>query len=136
MVLTNCWKIYESLYGPFLSSSQKKRPGAHREFLEALVELLFLYNSEEYAETVSGTSFKEYPQYSYIPHKPGPKPRFPKSTLQSLTDISRKTPFVFKGDPGRPRVSIPAKIIPISRHQHIKTTIRGHYLIYRNSKGI
>ena len=61
MILTNCWKIYESLYGPFLSSTQKRRPEAYREFLEALVELLFLYNSEEYAETVPGTSFKEYP---------------------------------------------------------------------------
>ena len=135
MILTNCWKIYESLYGPFLSSTQKRRPGAHREFLKALVELLFLCNSEEYAETVPGTSFKEYPQYSYIPHNSGLKPRFPESTPQSLTDISRKTPFIFKGDPGRPRVSIPAKITPISRHQHIKTTIRGYYLIYRNSEG-
>ena len=54
---------------------------------------------------------------------------------QSLTDISRKTPFVFKGDPGRPRVSIPAKITPISRHQHIKITTRGYCLICRNSEG-
>src|SRR5204863_1638618 len=28
-----------------------------------------------------------------------------------------------------------AKITPISRHQHIKTTIRGYCLICRNSKG-
>jgi hypothetical protein len=136
MILTNCWKIYENLYGPFLSSTQKRRPGAHREFLEALVELLFLCNSEEYSETVPGTSFKEYPQYSYIPHKSGPKPRFPESTPQSLTDISRKTPFIFKGDSGRPRVSIPAKITPISQHQHIKTTTGGHCLICRNSEEI
>ena len=134
MILTNCWKIYESLYGPFLSSTQKRRPEAYRKFLEALVELLFLCNSEEYAETVPGTSFKEYPQYGYIPHKSGPKPRFPESTPQSLTDISQKTPFVFKGDLGRPRVSIPAKITPISRHQHIKTTTRGWCLICRNSE--
>src|SRR5271170_536541 len=136
MILTNCWKIYESLYGPFLSSTGKRRPKAHREFLEALVELLFLCNSEEYAETVPGTSFKEYPQYSYIPHKPGPKPRFPESIPPNFTDISRKTPFIFKGDPGRPRVSIPAKIIPISLHQHIKIITLGYYLICRNSEGI
>jgi hypothetical protein len=60
------------------------------------VELLFLCNSEEYAETVPGTSFKEYPQYSYIPHKPGPKPRFPEPASLSLTDLSRKTPIVAK----------------------------------------
>jgi hypothetical protein len=133
MILTNCWKIYESLYGPFQSSTGNPRPAAHREFLEALVELLFLCNSEEFAENIPGTSFKEYPQYSYIPHKPGPKTRFPEPISQKLTDISQKIPFIFKGDPGRPRTSIPAKITPISRHQHIKTTTRGHCLICRNS---
>ena len=85
---------------------------------------------------VPGTSFKEYPKYDYIPHKPGPKPRFPESTPQNLTDISRKTPFIFKGDPGRPRVSIPAKITPISQHQYIKITTRGYYLICRTSTKI
>jgi hypothetical protein len=108
MILTNCWKIYESLYGPFLSSTQKRRSGAHREFIEALVELLFSCDSESYTETISGTSFKEYPKYHYSPHKSGPKPQFPEPIFQSLTDISRKTPFVFKGDPGRPKTSIPA----------------------------
>ena len=136
MILTNCWKIYESLYGPFLSSTQKRRPQAHREFLEALVELLFLCDSEEYAETVPGTSIKEYPKYSYVPHKAGRKPQFPETVPLSLTDLSRKTPLVFKGDPGRPRTSIPAKITPISQHQHIKTIIDRWYLIYRNSNNI
>ena len=128
--------MYESLYGPFLSSTQKRRPGAHREFLEALVELLFLCDSEEYAETAPGTSFKEYPKYSYLPHKSGPKSQFPESLSPNLIDISRKTPFIFKGDPGRPRVSIPAKITSISRHQHIKTTTKGWCLVCRNSEGI
>jgi hypothetical protein len=136
MILTNCWKIYESLYSPFLSSNNIKRRNTHREFLEALVELLFLCNSENYAEIVPGASFKDYPKYSYIPHKSGPKPRFPEPIPQSLTDISRKTPFVFKGDSGRPRMSIPAKITPISQHQHIKTTTIGFCLICRNSEKI
>jgi hypothetical protein len=133
MILTNCWKIYESLYGPFLSSTQKRRFGAHREFIEALVELLFSCDSESYAEIISGTSFKEYPKYHYLPHKSGPKPQFPEPIFQSLTDISRKIPFVFKGDPGRPKTSIPAQITPIFRHQHIKTTTLGWCLICRNS---
>ena len=136
MILTNCWKIYESLYGPFLSSTQKRRPGAHREFLEALVELLFLCNSEKYAETALGTSFKDYQKYSYISHKPGFKPRFPESTSSDFTNISRETPFIFKGNPGRPRVSVPAKITPISRHQHIKIIIREWCLICRDSEKI
>src|SRR5437762_2296102 len=136
MILTNCWKIYESLYNLFLSPTQKRRPEAHREFLETLVELLFLCNSEEYAETASGTSFKDYPKYSYIPHKSGPKPQFPKSTSSDFTNISQETPFIFKGNPGRPRVSIPAKITPISRYQHIKTTTRGWCLICRDSEEI
>ena len=122
MILTNCWKIYESLYGPFLSSTQKRRPGIYREFLEALVKLLFLCNSEEYAETAPGTSFKEYPKYSYIPHNTGRKP---KEISLDFTNLSRKTPLVFKGDSGRPRTSIPAKITPISQHQHIKTTTQS-----------
>ena len=61
---------------------------------------------------VPGTSFKEYPKYDYSSHKPGRKSA--KDTSLDLIDLSRKTPFVFKGDPGRPRVSIPAKITPIS----------------------
>src|SRR5205814_10346617 len=73
IILTNCWKIYESLYSPFLSSTQKRCRGAYREFLKALVELLFLCNSEKYAEIVSGTSFKDYPKYDYSPYKLGPK---------------------------------------------------------------
>jgi hypothetical protein len=136
MILTNSWKIYESLYGPFLSSTQKRHPGAHREFLEALVELIFLYNSEEYAETAPGTFFKEYPKYSYLPHKLGPKLQFLKSLSPNLADISRKTPFIFKGDSGRPRASIPTKILLISQHQHIKTTIKGWCLVCRNPKRI
>jgi hypothetical protein len=73
MILTNYWKIYESLYGPFLSSTQKRRSKVYRDFLEALVELLFLCDSETYIEMVPGTSFKNYLKYHYSPHKSGPK---------------------------------------------------------------
>src|SRR2546423_1361710 len=101
--------------------------------IEVLIELLFLYDSEKYTENVFGTSFKEYPKYSYIPHKTGRKP---KETPLDFTNLSRKTPLVFKRDSGRPRIFIPAKITPISRHQHIKITIYGYCLICRNSKEI
>jgi hypothetical protein len=132
MILTNCWKIYESLYGPFLSPSGTRLRNTHREFLEALIELLFCCDSENYAEMVLGTTLKEYPKYSYIPHKAGRKPT--KLASSDLTDLSRETSFIFRGDSGRPRVSIPAKITPISQHHHIKTTTRGHCLICRNSE--
>jgi hypothetical protein len=82
---------------------------------------------------VPGISFKEYSKYDYSPHKSGPKPQFSESISQSLTDISRKTSFIFKGDSGRPRMSIPAKITSISQHQYIKTTTDGWCLICRNS---
>ena len=72
---------------------------------------------------IPGTSFKEYSKYNYLPYKLGLKLQFLKPISQSLTDISRKTPFIFKGDSGRPRTFIPAKITPISRHQHIKIII-------------
>jgi hypothetical protein len=65
------------LYGLFLSFTGKGQRTAHREFLKALIEFLFLYNSEKYAENVPGTSFKEYPKYSYTSHKSGRKPQFP-----------------------------------------------------------
>ena len=29
MILTNCWKIYKSLYGPFLSSNNIRRRNTH-----------------------------------------------------------------------------------------------------------
>ena len=85
---------------------------------------------------VPGTSFKEYPKYDYSSYKPGLKSQFSEPISQSLADISRKTPFVFKGDSGRPRISIPAKVTPISFHQHIKITTGGYCLICRNSKEI
>jgi hypothetical protein len=128
MILTNYWKIYKSLYSPFLSSNNIRLRNIHREFLKILVELLFCCDSKTYTETVSRTTFKEYPKYSYTPYKPGPKLQFPESISQSLIDISRKTPFIFKGDSRRPRTSIPTKITPISQYQHIKITIRGFIL--------
>jgi hypothetical protein len=73
MILTNYWKIYESLYSPFLFSNNVRLRNIYREFLEVLVELLFCCDSEIYVETVSGTTFKEYLKYSYIPYKSGPK---------------------------------------------------------------
>jgi hypothetical protein len=134
IILTNYWKIYESLYSPFLSSTQKRRPGVHREFLEALVELLFLCDSKTYTEIVPGISFKEYPKYDYSPYKPGRKSA--KDISLNFIDLSQKTPFIFKGDPGRPRVSILVKITPISYYHHIKIITRGRCLVYRNSKEI
>ena len=98
MILINCWKVYESFYGPFLSSTGKRQSTAHRTFLEALVELLFLCDSEKYAENVSGTSFKEYPKYSYIPYKTGRKP---KEISLDFINLSRKTLLIFKEDSRR-----------------------------------
>jgi hypothetical protein len=85
---------------------------------------------------VPGTSFKDYPKYHYSPHKSGPKRQFSGPISQSLINISRKTPFIFKGDSGRPRTSILVKITPISRHQHIKITTDGRCLVCRNSNKI
>src|SRR5205814_2983588 len=129
MILINYWKIYESLYGPFISPTEKRQPAAYRTFLEALVELLFLCDSKKYVENVSGSSFKEYPKYSYIPYKTGLKL---KEIPLDFINLSQKTLLVFKEDSRRPRTSIPAKITPISRHQHIKTTTGSHCLICRN----
>src|SRR6266480_6529812 len=136
MILTNCWKIYESLYSPFLSSSNTRLRNTYREFLKALVELLFCCDSEIYAETAPRTTFKEYPKYNYTPYKASRKPRYLESASLNITDLSRKTLFIFKGDSGRPRTSILAKITPISLHQHIKIITRGYCLICRNSKEI
>ena len=83
----------------FILPTEKRQLITHRIFLEALIELLFLYDSEKYAENVSGTSFKKYLKYNYIPHKTGRKP---KETLLDFTNLSRKTPLVFKRDSGRP----------------------------------
>ena len=85
---------------------------------------------------VPKTSFKEYPKYDYSPYKPSLKSQFSEPISQSLADISRKTPFIFKGDSRRPRISIPAKVTSISFHQHIKIIIGGYCFIYRNSKEI
>jgi hypothetical protein len=59
MILTNCWKIYKSFYGPFLISSGTRLRNTHREFLEALMELLFCCDSEIYVEIAPGTTFKK-----------------------------------------------------------------------------
>lgn len=70
----NSFKLYESLNGPFLYTSGKPSSTTHRDFLESLVDLIFLYDSREYANIVPGTSFKSYPKYSYTKaSKPVPK---------------------------------------------------------------
>src|SRR5437763_2156743 len=61
----NSFKLYESLNGPFLYTSGKLSSTVHRDFLESLVDLIFLCDSKEYANIVSGTSFQSYPKYSY-----------------------------------------------------------------------
>src|SRR2546423_12105292 len=81
----------------FRSPIEKRQLIIYRTFLETLVELLFLCDSEKYVENVSGTSFKEYLKYSYIPHKTGRKP---KETPLDFTNLSRKTSLIFKGDSG------------------------------------
>jgi hypothetical protein len=88
MILTNCWKIYKSLYSLFLLSTEKRQSAAYRAFLEALVELLFLCNSEKYTENVLRTSFKEYPKYSYIPHKTDWKPSLMKEISLNFINLS------------------------------------------------
>ena len=87
MILINYWKIYESLYGPFLSFNDIRLRNTHREFLEALVELLFCCNSEIYAEIAPETTFKEYPKYSYISYKAGRKPRYSEPASLNITDL-------------------------------------------------
>src|SRR5437763_11801207 len=114
-------------------STEKRQLITYKIFLETLVKLLFLYNSKKYTENIFGTSFKEYLKYNYIPHKTGRKP---KETPLDFINLSRKTPLVFKRDSGRPRISISAKITPISRHQHIKITTGGYYLICKNSEEV
>src|SRR5437868_10942179 len=103
MILINSWKIYKSLYSLFLLSIQKRYRETYKEFLEVLIELLFFYKSEIYAEIVSRTSFKEYLKYGYLSHKSGSKLQFSQFISQSLTDIFWKTPFIFKVDSGCPR---------------------------------
>jgi hypothetical protein len=76
MILTNCWKIYESLYDFFLSPTQKRRSEAHREFLETLVKLLFFYNFKKYAEIAPKTFFKKYSKYSYTSYKADRKSQY------------------------------------------------------------
>ena len=74
IILTNYWKIYKSLYSPFLSPNSIKLRNTYREFLKTLVELLFYYNSKIYAEIIPRIIFKEYPKYSYTPYKASRKP--------------------------------------------------------------
>src|SRR5271169_1482324 len=102
---TNAYKIYQSLYGPFLSKDGTRDPTTHRIFLERLVDLIFLCNTQEYLETIPGTTFKEYPRYDYIPPKPG---RIPKK------QASR----------GRPRTEIPISFEPIQYHTYIQIDTR------------
>jgi hypothetical protein len=125
MILTNFWKIYSKLYVPFLSFTGFRRLEAYREFLETLIKLLFCCNSEIYAENVSGSCFKDYPKYSYKTYKAGPKPWYLDISSIGLSSQSRVTSFTFRDNPEHPSTSIPAKITPILRYQHIKTVIKG-----------
>ena len=105
---TNAYKIYQSLYGPFLSKDGTRDPTTHRVFLERLVDLIFLCDTQEYPETVPGTTFKEYPRYDYIPPKSGPV----------LKERVYQTSF------GRPRTEIPISLELIEHHTYIPIDIR------------
>jgi hypothetical protein len=113
MILINCWKIYKSLYNSFISLTEKKQPTIYKTFLKILIKFLFFCNFENYAKNVSGIFFKKYPKYNYISHKTGRKP---KETPLNFTNLSQKTPLIFKRDFEHPRTFIPTKIIFISLH--------------------
>ena len=98
---TNAYKIYQRLYGPFLSKDGTRDPTTHRVFLERLVDLIFLCDTQKYPETVPGTTFKEYPRYDYIPLKSG--------------RISKK-----QTSRGRPRLEIPISLESIKHHIYIQ----------------
>jgi hypothetical protein len=55
-----------------------------------------------------------------MPYKSGLKPRFSELNPSNLINIFQRTLFIFKGDSRRPRISILAKISPISQHHYIK----------------
>jgi hypothetical protein len=76
----NLFKLYESLNGPFLYTSGKPTSIVYRDFLESLVDLIFLCDLKEYANIVSGISFQSYPKYSY--------PKISKSTLISFPNTT------------------------------------------------
>jgi hypothetical protein len=83
----NSYKLHLALNGSKTSSTGKRDPRQHREWIEDLVNLLFQVDNDDFGEDIA---LKPYPKYKYQSLSTGPKMDkkevFLKAINGSLTD--------------------------------------------------
>ena len=80
----NSYKLHLALNGSQTSSTGKRDPRQHREWVEDLVNLLFQVKNNEFGEEITA---KPYPKYVYEPVSKGPKPSKKETVSESINDF-------------------------------------------------
>jgi hypothetical protein len=88
MVVTNCYKIHCHINKPIDPKTGRPKSTAHRNFVENLVNLLFLQQYKGFAESIIT---EPYPKYVHKQAEPGQKILVPQtiSTIINHTQIKR-----------------------------------------------
>ena len=97
----NSYKLHLALNDHKTSSTGKRDPREHREWVEELVNLLFQVKNDDFGEEITS---KPYPKYVYEPVSTGPKSEKKEAILEHMNDSlnhlydqhpSRKTGYCF-----------------------------------------
>jgi hypothetical protein len=110
MVIVNIYQIYNYLYGIPTSKTGKRDPTAHRRFIKDLINLLFLYRSENYANLVK----KPYPSYIPTAKTPGRKPKYT-NIDPLLTETQLEISILLRAPIRRPLNLIPMSLLPFTQ---------------------
>jgi Transposase IS4 len=81
----NSYKLHLALNGSKTSSTGKRDPRQHREWVEDLVNLLFQVNNDNFGEEITS---KPYPKYVYQPVSKGPKLTEKEAFLKAINGVS------------------------------------------------
>ena len=85
IAVSNSYKLHLALNGNQTSSTGKRNPREHREWVEELVNLLFQVKNNDFGEEITS---KPYPKYVYEPVSKGPKSEKKESILEHVNDFS------------------------------------------------
>jgi hypothetical protein len=77
--------LHLALNGHKTSSTGKRDPREHREWIEDLVNLLFQVKNDNFGEEITS---KPYPKYVYQSVSKGPKPAEKEAFLKAINNIS------------------------------------------------
>jgi hypothetical protein len=85
LAVCNSYKLHLALNGHKTSSTGKRDPREHREWVEELVNLLFQVDNDNFGEEIT---LKPYPKYVYKTAKKGPKSAEKEPLLKTINRVN------------------------------------------------